>query len=136
MKKQHNKYMQIALDLAAKGNPSPNPYVGCVIVKDKKILCSGFHERCGEAHAEVEAINCFMTELKSKNKKSSSKKEKVSIKKIKINKVSRKDQLKDSTVYITLEPCTHFGRTPPCVDKILDIKPREVVIAMLEIFSA
>ena len=132
MTKQHKKYMKIALDLAAKGNPSPNPYVGCVVVKDKKILCKGYHTKCGKSHAEVEAINHFISGAKIEKLQNQKKKKKTSIKKIKINKALRKDQLRGSTIYITLEPCTHYGRTPPCVDKIIDVKPKEVVIAMLD----
>lgn len=96
------KYMQLALDLASKGNPSPNPYVGCVIVKNNRIIGKGFHRRCGEAHAEINAISC------AKNKM----------------------LLNGSTFYITLEPCVHYGKTPPCVDRLIALKPKEVIIAM------
>lgn len=103
---KHKEFMRIALELAVHGNPTPNPYVGCVIVKDNKIISQGYHKKCGEAHAEIDAL--------SKIKKSES------------------GILQGSTFYVSLEPCTHYGRTPPCVDEIINAKPKEVVIAMLD----
>jgi len=96
-------FMQRALELAPLGTGyvSPNPRVGCVIVHDNKIIGEGWHKKFGEAHAEVNAIN------------------------------SVKDQslLKDSTVYVNLEPCSHFGKTPPCVDLLIKHQVEKVVIA-------
>lgn len=103
---RHKEFMRTALDLAVHGNPTPNPYVGCVIVKDDNLISHGYHKKCGEAHAEVDALD----------------------------KIKKSDwhRLEGSTFYITLEPCTHYGRTPPCVDEIIKAKPKEVVIAMLD----
>jgi len=107
---KHKEFMRIALELAVHGNPTPNPYVGCVIVKDGKIISKGYHKKCGEAHAEIDALS----NLKNKMKR------------------DYMQRLNGSTFYITLEPCTHYGRTPPCVDKIIEAKPKEVVIAMFD----
>ena len=80
-------YMQRCIDLAllAGVEAAPNPMVGAVIVHDGKIIGEGFHQKCGEAHAEVNAIR----------------------------QVKQKDLLKESTIYVTLEPCAHYGKTPP-----------------------
>ena len=83
------KFMKKALELAEKGNTSPNPLVGCVIVKDNKIVGQGFHEKFGGPHAEINA-------LKKAGKKS-----------------------KGATMYVTLEPCNHYGKTPPCTNSII-----------------
>ena len=93
-------YMKKALALAKKGAgwTSPNPMVGAVIVKDGKIIGEGYHRRYGENHAEIDAIN------------------------------SSSDSIEGATFYITLEPCTHYGKTPPCVEKIVELKPSRVVI--------
>lgn len=97
-------YMKKALELAKKGEgfTSPNPLVGCVIVKDSEIIGKGYHEKFGSNHAEVNAIN------------------------------SAKQSLKDSTLYVNLEPCSHHGKTPPCVDKIIQNKVKRVVISTLD----
>ena len=85
------------------GYVSPNPMVGCVIIKDGKIIAEGFHKYFGEAHAEINAINCALT----------------------------KDvELKGSTLYVNLEPCFHHGKTPPCADKIIEHKFSKVIIGM------
>ncbi len=96
------KYMRRALDLAAraKGRTSPNPMVGCVIVRDNEIIGEGYHHRAGEPHAEVLAIEAA-------------------------GGASPGD-----TFYITLEPCCHHGRTPPCVDLLISKRPNRVVVAM------
>jgi diaminohydroxyphosphoribosylaminopyrimidine deaminase/5-amino-6-(5-phosphoribosylamino)uracil reductase len=96
------QYMQRALDLAkqGRGRTSPNPMVGCVIVRDGQIVGEGWHRKAGEAHAEVEAIR------------------------------NAGDKVTGSTMYVTLEPCCHEGRTPPCLDLILKHKPERVVVAM------
>jgi diaminohydroxyphosphoribosylaminopyrimidine deaminase/5-amino-6-(5-phosphoribosylamino)uracil reductase len=96
-------FMQRALDLARLGigQVSPNPRVGCVIVYEGKIIGEGWHKRFGEAHAEVNAIHS----------------------------VENKALLSASTVYVNLEPCSHFGKTPPCADLLIQHKVRKVVIA-------
>lgn len=93
-------YMQRAIELAKRGEGfvSPNPLVGAVIVKDGKIIGEGWHERCGELHAERNALkNC-------------------------------KEPTQGSTIYVTLEPCCHYGRTPPCTKAIIEAKISRVVI--------
>lgn len=93
-------YMQRAIELAKRGEGfvSPNPLVGAVIVKDGKIIGEGWHERCGELHAERNALkNC-------------------------------KEPTQSSTIYVTLEPCCHYGRTPPCTKAIIEAKISRVVI--------
>lgn len=99
----HELYMKRALELAnhGRGYVSPNPLVGCVIVHDGKIIGEGWHQKYGEAHAEVNAINA----------------------------VDDKSLLKESTLYVNLEPCTHFGKTPPCADLIIQHQVHKVVIA-------
>lgn len=96
-------FMRRALELAAlgKGSVSPNPMVGCVIVHEGKIIGEGWHKRFGEAHAEVNAAGS----------------------------VVNRSLLRDSTVYVNLEPCAHFGKTPPCADMLIREKVKEVVIA-------
>ncbi len=96
--------MQKALELAAKGKLSPSP-VGCVIVKDDIILGQGYHKKAGSDHAEIAAI-------KDAEKKGNT--------------------VKDSTFYVTLEPCNSFGRTPPCVDRLIKEKIKKVIIATLD----
>jgi len=95
-------YMQRALVLAmrAKGMTSPNPMVGSIVVKGHKIIAEGWHRYCGAAHAEIEALR------KAGNR------------------------AKGAKLYITLEPCFHMGRTPPCVDQIIQSGVKEVVVAM------
>lgn len=95
-------YMRKALDIAIKsiGKTSPNPMVGCVIVKNGKIIAEGYHKKAGKAHAEIEAINNSLVSLEG------------------------------ATLYVTLEPCYHSGKTPPCVDRILKEKISRVVIAL------
>jgi diaminohydroxyphosphoribosylaminopyrimidine deaminase/5-amino-6-(5-phosphoribosylamino)uracil reductase len=96
-------FMQRALELAKLGNGqvSPNPRVGCVVVHDNKIIGEGWHKKFGEAHAEVNAIAS----------------------------VQDKSLLKDSTVYVNLEPCSHFGKTPPCADLLMQHQIKKVVVA-------
>ena len=99
---KHEYYMDIALELAKKGEgfTSPNPMVGAVIVKNGRITGKGYHKAVGKAHAEVNAID------------------------------DAGDDAKDSTLYVTLEPCNHTGRTPPCTEKIINAGIREVFVAM------
>jgi diaminohydroxyphosphoribosylaminopyrimidine deaminase/5-amino-6-(5-phosphoribosylamino)uracil reductase len=95
-------YMQRCLQLALKGfgNVAPNPMVGCVIVSNDKIIGEGYHQQYGQAHAEVNAINS----------------------------VEDKKLLLNSTLYVNLEPCAHYGKTPPCADLIIEHKIPNVVI--------
>jgi diaminohydroxyphosphoribosylaminopyrimidine deaminase/5-amino-6-(5-phosphoribosylamino)uracil reductase len=94
--------MRRALELAQKGlfTTTPNPRVGCVVAKDERIVGEGWHERAGGPHAEVIALNAAGA------------------------------RAADSTVYVTLEPCNHYGRTPPCVTKLFECKVKRVVAAM------
>lgn len=95
-------YMQRALELAALGqkHAPPNPMVGCVIVHNDRIIGEGWHERYGEHHAEVNAIN----------------------------NVEDKSLLSEATAYVTLEPCSHFGKTPPCAALLIHHNLKKVVI--------
>lgn len=101
--------MQFCIDLALKGFPlaMPNPMVGCVIVNKDKIIGQGYHQEYGTHHAEVNAINS----------------------------VKNPELLKESTLYVSLEPCAHFGKTPPCADLIIQHKIPRVVIGSLDTFS-
>ncbi|MEK6782948.1 MAG: bifunctional diaminohydroxyphosphoribosylaminopyrimidine deaminase/5-amino-6-(5-phosphoribosylamino)uracil reductase RibD [Bacteroidota bacterium] len=96
-------FMQRALELAKLGSGlvSPNPLVGCVIVHDNDIIGEGWHKKLGEAHAEVNAVNS----------------------------VKNKELLKESTVFVNLEPCSHIGKTPPCADLLIQHRVKKVVIA-------
>ncbi|MFC1643593.1 bifunctional diaminohydroxyphosphoribosylaminopyrimidine deaminase/5-amino-6-(5-phosphoribosylamino)uracil reductase RibD [Chlamydiota bacterium] len=95
------KYMKLAFKLARKGlgKVSPNPLVGAVLVKDGEIIGKGYHQYYGGPHAEVNAIN------------------------------SAGDNVSGSTLYVTLEPCSSYGKTPPCIDKIVESKIKRVVVA-------
>jgi diaminohydroxyphosphoribosylaminopyrimidine deaminase/5-amino-6-(5-phosphoribosylamino)uracil reductase len=95
-----NYYMRMAIRLAGKGigKTSPNPMVGAVIVKNGKIIGRGYHKRCGDYHAEINAIN------------------------------NVRGNIRGSTFYITLEPCSHYGRTPPCVDTLIKKGLERVVV--------
>jgi diaminohydroxyphosphoribosylaminopyrimidine deaminase/5-amino-6-(5-phosphoribosylamino)uracil reductase len=96
-------YMKRALELAAhgRGNTSPNPMVGAVIVDSQgKIIGEGYHRKCGEGHAEVNAVSS----------------------------VKDKSLLRDATMYVTLEPCSHWGKTPPCAKLIIDCGIPRVVV--------
>jgi len=88
-----DKFMQRGIELAllGQGKVAPNPMVGAVIVYQGGIIGEGYHQQFGEAHAEVNAINS----------------------------VKDKSILSESTIYVTLEPCSHFGKTPPCADLIV-----------------
>ena len=95
-------FMREALRIArnAEGRTSPNPLVGAVIVKDGKIIAEGWHRKAGTPHAEIHALN-MAGEL-----------------------------AKNSTLYVTLEPCSHFGRTPPCAQAIVNAGIKKVFAAM------
>ncbi len=98
-------YIQLTLEIAKRGSGfvSPNPMVGCVITKNNKIIGAGYHQKYGENHAEINAIN------------------------------SAVESLEGSTLYVNLEPCSHYGHTPPCVDKIIESKINRVVIGTLDV---
>src|SRR5947208_11388259 len=99
------EHMRRALDLAARGlnTTTPNPRVGCVIVRDGRVIGEGWHERAGEAHAEVRALADVR---------------------------ARGESARGATIYVTLEPCNHTGRTPPCTDALLAAGIARAVIAM------
>jgi len=99
-------WMQRALDLAIMGSGfvAPNPLVGCVIIKNDRMIGEGFHQKYGEAHAEVNAINSVAHPL----------------------------DIIDSTIYVSLEPCSHHGKTPPCVDLLIKNRVKRVVICNLD----
>jgi len=99
-----NNYMQMALQLAEKGRylVSPNPLVGCVIEKNDKIIGMGWHKGVGYPHAEIEALN----------------------------QAGR--QAQNANVYVNLEPCCHFGRTPPCVDALIKAQVKSVHIPFID----
>jgi len=100
------RYMRRAIELASRGEGmvEPNPMVGCVIVRDGKIIGEGFHRFFGGPHAEVEALQSVGTELEN------------------------------ATLYVTLEPCCHLGKTPPCTEAILQSGIQKVVVAMRDPF--
>ncbi len=105
----HEKYISRCIQLAKQGirNTSPNPIVGSVIVYKDKIIGESYHQRCGESHAEINAINS----------------------------VKNKDLLKKSTLYVSLEPCAHVGRTPSCAKTITEIGIPNVVIGCIDPFD-
>ena len=97
-------YMRMALDLARKGKgwTTPNPLVGAVIVKGGRAIGQGYHQKYGQPHAEVNAI------------------------------ASAKEDVTEATLYVTLEPCSHFGKTPPCSDLLIDKNIKRVVVGTLD----
>lgn len=100
--------MHRALQLAeiGRGSVSPNPMVGCVIVHNDLIIGEGWHRKYGDWHAEVNAVNSVLD----------------------------KSKLSESTVYVTLEPCSHFGKTPPCADLLVKHQVKKVVICNFDPF--
>jgi len=104
MKRPDEYYMNLAIKLAlkAKGKTYPNPMVGALVVKDGKILGRGFHAKAGLPHAEIVALD-----EAGKNSKG-------------------------ATLFVTLEPCMHFGRTAPCVDRIIGSRIKEVIVGMID----
>ncbi len=104
MKKDHLYFMNLAMRLAAKGKnkTSPNPMVGALVVKNGRILGKGFHEKAGLAHAEIIALD------------------------------EAGEKSKGATLYVTLEPCAHFGKTPPCIERIIKSKVKEVIVGMVD----
>ena len=105
------RYMHRCIQLARNGqqNAKPNPMVGAVIVADGRIIGEGYHVRCGEGHAEV---NAFAS-------------------------VAPEDEplLKEATIYVSLEPCSHYGKTPPCADLIVRKGMRRVVVGCIDEFA-
>ena len=97
-------YMKKALELAKKGTgrTSPNPLVGAVVVKDNKIVGRGYHRYFGGPHAEVYALE-------------------------EAGALAR-----GATIYVTLEPCSHFGKTPPCAEKIIEMGIKKCIVASLD----
>ena len=106
---QKEKYMRRCLELAklGEGRTAPNPMVGCTIVFENKIIGEGFHQLYGSHHAEVNAINS----------------------------VKNSDLLPFSTLYVNLEPCAHFGKTPPCADLIIEKRIPRVIIGTTDPFA-
>jgi diaminohydroxyphosphoribosylaminopyrimidine deaminase / 5-amino-6-(5-phosphoribosylamino)uracil reductase len=102
----HELYMHRAIQLAqlGRGLVSPNPMVGCVIVHSDRVIGEGWHRKYGEAHAEVNAMDS----------------------------VADKNLLSDSDVYVTLEPCSHVGRTPPCADLLVEHRVKRVVVCTID----
>jgi diaminohydroxyphosphoribosylaminopyrimidine deaminase / 5-amino-6-(5-phosphoribosylamino)uracil reductase len=92
------RWMEVALAQAKNGKPSPNPNVGAVIVKDGELIATGFHEKAGADHAEIAAIR------------------------------AAGEKAAGATLYVTLEPCNHHGRTPPCTDAIIAAKIARVIV--------
>lgn len=96
----HERFMRMALRLARRGGASPNPMVGAVIVKDGEVVGRGFHPKAGESHAEVFAL------------------------------LDAREAARGATLYVNLEPCSHYGRTPPCADAVIAAGIVRVVAAM------
>jgi diaminohydroxyphosphoribosylaminopyrimidine deaminase/5-amino-6-(5-phosphoribosylamino)uracil reductase len=104
MKKNHEYFMRQAMRqaLKARGATSPNPMVGALVVKNGKIIARGFHAKAGLAHAEIIALD------------------------------EAGARAKGAVLYVTLEPCCHFGKTPPCADRIIKSKVKEVIVGMTD----
>ncbi len=100
----HQRFMRLALDLAARGRgrTNPNPMVGAVVVKEKRIIGTGYHQAPGEPHAELIALREAGIDAKG------------------------------ATLYVNLEPCCHYGRTPPCVEALVEAGIERVVVAMVD----
>ncbi|MGN0204834.1 MAG: bifunctional diaminohydroxyphosphoribosylaminopyrimidine deaminase/5-amino-6-(5-phosphoribosylamino)uracil reductase RibD, partial [Coprococcus sp.] len=99
------QYMRLALEQAAlgRGYTNPNPMVGAVIVKNGQVIAKGYHHCCGQGHAEVEAF-----------------------------RDAGDTDVTGATMYVTLEPCSHYGKTPPCADKIIEKKIGRVVVGAMD----
>jgi diaminohydroxyphosphoribosylaminopyrimidine deaminase/5-amino-6-(5-phosphoribosylamino)uracil reductase len=91
-------WMTLALSIARRATPDPNPRVGAIVVRGRQLVALGWHERAGGAHAEAGALRAAA------------------------------EGARGSTLYVTLEPCNHYGRTPPCVDAIVAARVDRVVI--------
>jgi diaminohydroxyphosphoribosylaminopyrimidine deaminase/5-amino-6-(5-phosphoribosylamino)uracil reductase len=107
----HETYMHRCLELAEKGSGyvAPNPMVGAVLVHDGRIIGEGYHRQYGQAHAEVNCINSV--------------------------KEDDRDKISGSVLYVSLEPCSHFGKTPPCTDLIIANKIPDVAIGCRDPFK-
>ena len=105
------KFMRRCIQLAKNGqqNAKPNPMVGAVIVHNDRIIGEGYHVRCGEAHAEVNAFASVKAEDEA--------------------------LLPESTIYVSLEPCSHYGKTPPCADLIIKKGVKRVVVGCIDEFA-
>ena len=105
------KFMRRCIQLAKNGrqNAKPNPMVGAVIVHNGRIIGEGYHVRCGQAHAEVNAFASVKAEDEA--------------------------LLPESTIYVSLEPCSHYGKTPPCADLIINKGVRRVVVGCIDEFT-
>ncbi|HKG08270.1 MAG TPA: bifunctional diaminohydroxyphosphoribosylaminopyrimidine deaminase/5-amino-6-(5-phosphoribosylamino)uracil reductase RibD [Pedobacter sp.] len=108
-------YMQRCLELAELGmaNVSPNPMVGCVIVHNDHIIGEGYHAKFGAAHAEVNAVNAVLEKYGD----------------------HAASMLSEATAYVSLEPCSHFGKTPPCADLLIRHRIKKVVIGNEDPFA-
>lgn len=108
----HEFYMQRCLQLAQKGAGwvAPNPMVGAVLVYQDQIIGEGYHKQSGQAHAEVNCINSVAKE--------------------------NQEKIKESILYVSLEPCVHFGKTPPCTNLIIEHQIKKVVIGCMDPFEA
>lgn len=106
---EEEKYMRRCIQIAQNGicTTAPNPMVGAVIVHNGKIIGEGYHVHCGQGHAEVNAIRS----------------------------VKQPELLKESTIYVSLEPCAHYGKTPPCADLIIEKQIPRIVIGCRDPFS-
>lgn len=100
----YEEYMQRAVELAemGRGTTSPNPMVGALIVKDGRIIAEGYHKKAGEAHAEINALN------------------------------NATEDVTGALMVVSLEPCNHFGRTPPCTEAIINAGIAKVIVGMID----
>lgn len=112
--RSHQVFMQRCLDLAALGlgKVSPNPMVGAVIVHNAKIIGEGYHQQYGQAHAEVNAVNDALAKFDN-----------------------AAELFRQSTIYVSLEPCAHYGKTPPCADLLIKHRFAKVVIGCRDPFD-
>jgi diaminohydroxyphosphoribosylaminopyrimidine deaminase / 5-amino-6-(5-phosphoribosylamino)uracil reductase len=110
----HEIYMRRCLELAqlGMGNVSPNPMVGAVIVHNDRIIGEGYHQKYGEAHAEVNAVNQVISKF-----------------------ADHAELLRNSTIYVSLEPCAHYGKTPPCADLLIKHQLPKVVVGCRDPFE-
>jgi len=110
----HEIYMRRCMELAelGMGNVSPNPMVGAVVVLNDKVIGEGYHQKYGEAHAEVNAVNQVINRFEN-----------------------YAELLKQATIYVSLEPCAHYGKTPPCADLIIKHQIQKVVVGCRDPFD-
>lgn len=111
---EHEKYMQRCLELASlgAGSVSPNPMVGAVIVHQNSIIGEGYHQKYGGPHAEVNAVNSVIARFDN-----------------------AAELLQEATIYVSLEPCAHYGKTPPCADLIIQHRIPRVVVGCRDPFD-